>query len=62
MNIVDSILRIIGIEKDSITMIRELKTIKPYIIGLAIVEYRQVCNRRFPGLIAQSQFSPEQRH
>ena len=40
---VDSILRIIGTEEDSIIIIKKLKTIKSYIIKLAIVE-RQVCN------------------
>ena len=36
-NAVDSILRIIGTEEDSITIVEKLKTMKPYIIGLAIV-------------------------
>ena len=37
-NAVDSILRIIGTEEDSMTIVEKLKTIKPYIIGLATVE------------------------
>ena len=37
-NTVDSILRIIDIKEDSITIVEKLKTIKPYIIGLAVVE------------------------
>ena len=40
MNIVDSILRIIGIEKGSTTIVEKLKTMKPYIIGLAAVGRR----------------------
>jgi len=36
-NAVDSILRIIGTEEGSTTTYEELKTIKPYIIGLAVM-------------------------
>ena len=42
-NAVDSILRIIDTEEDSMIIVEKLKTIKPYIIGLAVVEQR-VCN------------------
>jgi len=38
-NAVDSILRIIGTE-DSTTIVEKLKTMKPYIIGLATVGRR----------------------
>ena len=38
MNIVDSILRIIDTKEDSIIIVEKLKTIKPYIIGLVVVE------------------------
>ena len=44
MNTVDSILRIIGTEEDSIIIIRKLETIKSYIVELVIVKYLQVCN------------------
>jgi len=37
---VDSILRIIGTKEGSTTIHKELKTIKPYIIGLAIIRPR----------------------
>ena len=43
-NTADSILRIIGIEEGSMTIYKELKTIKPYIIGLAAMGYLRVCN------------------
>jgi len=43
MNAVDSILRIIDTKEGSIIIVEKLKTIKPYIIRLAIVE-QQVCN------------------
>ena len=39
-NVVDSILRIINTEKGFTTIVEKLKTIKPYIIGLAAVEQR----------------------
>ena len=42
-NAVDSILRIIDTEEGSTTIVKKLKTIKPYIIGLIVVE-QQVCN------------------
>ena len=37
MNVVDSILRIIGTEEGFTTIVEKLKTIKPYIIELAAV-------------------------
>ena len=39
-NAVDSILRIIGTEEGSTTTVEKLKTMKPYIIGLATVGQR----------------------
>ena len=39
-NVVDSILRIIGTEEGSTTTVEKLKTMKPYIIGLAAVGRR----------------------
>ena len=39
-NAVDSILRIIGTEEGSTTTVEKLKTMKPYIIGLAAVGRR----------------------
>jgi len=40
MNAVDSILRIIDTEEGSTTIVEKLKTMKPYIIGLAAVGRR----------------------
>jgi len=49
-NTVDSILRIIDIKEGSTTMCKELKTMKPYIIGLATIEHLQICNKNLKTL------------
>ena len=43
INAVDSILRIIDTKEDSTTIVKKLKTIKPYITKLTIIE-QQVYN------------------